>query len=83
MQRALRLRAIGNDRSTEAEIRDILKKAVKPEERVRLGDALAALGRRAHLTDKDLSTFERNRMSPSAAKSRAIGPPGIELKLLV
>lgn len=61
VHRALRVRAASNGRSTEAEIRDILEKAVKPEQRVRIGDALAALGRRAHLTDKDLSIFERDR----------------------
>jgi plasmid stability protein len=61
VHRALRVRAAGNGRSTEAEIRDILEKAVKPEQRVRIGDALAALGRRAHLTDKDLSILERSR----------------------
>jgi len=40
---ALKLRAAQNGRSTEAEIRDILEAAVRPK--VRMGSALAAIGR--------------------------------------
>ena len=47
VHRALRVRAARHGRSAEAEIRDILERAVKPAKRVRLGDALAALGRKA------------------------------------
>jgi antitoxin FitA len=36
-------------RSAEAEIRDILERDVKPAKRVRVGDALAALGRKVGL----------------------------------
>lgn len=43
--RALRLRAAQHGRSTEAEIRDILEKSVRP--RSGLGSALAAIGRQA------------------------------------
>ena len=46
VHRALRVRAAQHARSAEAEIRDILERAVKPAKRVRLGDALAALGRK-------------------------------------
>lgn len=42
--RALRVRAAQNGRSTEAEIRSILETAVRPNERLKLGSALAALG---------------------------------------
>jgi antitoxin FitA len=42
-RRALKLRAAKNGRSTEAEIRDILEKAVRPQ--VGIGSALAAIGR--------------------------------------
>ena len=42
--RALRIRAAQNGRSTEAEVRAILEQAVKPNERLKLGSALAALG---------------------------------------
>jgi plasmid stability protein len=48
---ALRMRAIRNGRSTEAEVCEILATAVKPENRFRMGDALAALGGDIGLTD--------------------------------
>ena len=44
VHRALRVRAARNGRSTEAEIREILEAAVKPDKRLKLGSALAALG---------------------------------------
>lgn len=43
--------------SIEAEVREILVAAVKPESRVRLGDAIAALGRKARLSNKDVEVF--------------------------
>ena len=61
VHRALRVRAAGNGRSTEAEVRDILASAVKPENRVRMGDALAALGREIGLTNEDFSALEQAR----------------------
>ena len=42
--RALRVRAAQHGRSTEAEIREILEKAVRPPERIKLGSELAAFG---------------------------------------
>jgi len=42
--RALKLRAARHGRSTEAEIREILEEAVRPETDVKLGSELAALG---------------------------------------
>jgi len=45
----------------EAEIRDILERAVKPAKRVRLGDALAALGRKAGVTGEDIALIDRMR----------------------
>ncbi len=45
--RALRVRAAEHGRSTEAEIRDILEKAARPEGRVKLGSLLVAIGREA------------------------------------
>jgi len=44
-RRALRARARRHGRSTEAEVRAILDGAVRPEQRVRLGSALAALAK--------------------------------------
>lgn len=59
VHRALRVRAAQHGRSTEAEVRDILAIAVKPENRVRLGEALAALGRKIGLTNEDFEVFNR------------------------
>ena len=53
--------AATHGRSTEAEVRDILENAVKPEKRIRLGDALAEIGRRIGLTDQELAFFERDK----------------------
>lgn len=61
VHRALRVRAAQHGRSTEAEVRDILAFAVKPESRVRLGEALAALGRNAGLTNEDFEVFQQVR----------------------
>jgi plasmid stability protein len=44
--RALRARAKGHGRSTEAEIRAILEAAVKPAQNPGIGSALKAFGRR-------------------------------------
>ena len=61
VHRALRVRAAQHGRSAEAEIRDILERALKPATRVRLGDALAALGRKAGLTDEDIAIIDQTR----------------------
>lgn len=58
VHRALRVQAARHGRSTEAEVREILTVAVKPESRVRLGDALAALGRRIGLTREDVELLQ-------------------------
>lgn len=59
VHRALRMQAALHGRSTEAEVREILAIAVKPETRVRLGDALAALSRNIGLTNEDFEVFDR------------------------
>lgn len=61
VHRALRVRAAQHGRSTEAEVRDILAAVVKPEKRVRVGEALAAIGRKIGLTNEDFAVFERVR----------------------
>ena len=58
VHRALRVRAAQHGCSTEAEVRDILARVVKPGTRVRLGEALAALGREIGLTNKDFEAFD-------------------------
>jgi plasmid stability protein len=54
VHRALRVRAAQHGHSTEAEVHEIPATAVKPATRVRLGEALAALGRQIGLTNKDV-----------------------------
>jgi plasmid stability protein len=61
VHRALRMQAALHGHSTEAEVREILAAAVKPEARVRLGDALAALGRQIGLTNEDFDVFNQLR----------------------
>jgi plasmid stability protein len=61
VHRALKLRAAQHGRSTEAEIREILEQVVKPQERLRMGSHLAAIGRRHGLQDEDANLFERDR----------------------
>jgi len=61
VHRALRVRAAQHGRSTEAEVREILASVVKPEKRVRVGEALAAIGRKIGLTNEDFTVFERAR----------------------
>ncbi len=60
VHRALRARAAAHGRSTEAEVRDILRNAVNPPERIRMGEALRAIGKKFALKDDDL-TFDRDR----------------------
>lgn len=68
--RALRVRAATHGRSTEAEIRAILESAVRPQQRVRLGTALAELGRRVGLTDEDFAALEQARDKTPAEPMR-------------
>jgi len=59
VHRALRVRAAQHGRSTEAEVRDILESAVKPESRLLMGAALSALGREGGLTNEDLEALDQ------------------------
>ncbi len=58
IHRALKVRAARHGRSTEAEIRDIIENAVRPQERIRLGSALAAIGREFGGVDLDIERDE-------------------------
>lgn len=70
VHRALRVRAAQHGRSTEAEVREILAAAVKPSSRVRVGDALAAIGRKIGLSNEDFAVFESVRdKTPAKAVS--------------
>jgi len=70
VHRALRLRAAQHGRSTEAEVREILAIAVKPQTRVRLGEALAASGLKIGLTNEDFEVLNRFRDTTPAEPLR-------------
>lgn len=70
VHRALRVRAAQHGQSTEAEVREILALAVKPEARIRVGDALAALGRKIGLTNDDFEVFNQVRNKTPAKPMR-------------
>ncbi|HEV2572776.1 FitA-like ribbon-helix-helix domain-containing protein [Methylocella sp. CPCC 101449] len=57
--RALKERAARNGRSTEAEIREIIEKAVRPPKRVKLGSELAAIGREFGGVELDIERDKR------------------------
>lgn len=61
IHRALKARATQHGRSTEAEVREIIALAVKPVERIRLGDALPALSRALGLSNADFEALESSR----------------------
>jgi antitoxin FitA len=52
--RALKVRAAQHGRSTEAEIREILKSVAHPPERIKLGSELAAIAREFGGLDLDI-----------------------------
>ena len=56
--RALKARAAKHNRSTEAEMRAILEAAALPEGRLRLGTALAEIGRKYGITNEDVEALE-------------------------
>lgn len=58
VHRALKSRAIEHGRSTEAEARDIIARAVMPETRVKAGEMLLDIWKGADLSDV---TFERDK----------------------
>ena len=59
--RALKLRAAQHGRSTEAEIREILESAVRPQQRLRIGSTLAEIARRSQVREEDLAVLKRDR----------------------
>lgn len=61
VHRALRVRAAVHGQSMEAEVREILASVVKPETRVRMGDALAQLGQKLDLRNEDFEVFNQIR----------------------
>ncbi|WHO75639.1 plasmid stabilization protein [Rhizobium sp. BT03] len=57
--RALKVRAAHHGRSAEAEMREILEAAVRPETRLRLGSALAERSRLLGLTNDDFAVLDQ------------------------
>ncbi|WP_029461697.1 FitA-like ribbon-helix-helix domain-containing protein [Serpentinimonas barnesii] len=70
VHRALRVRAALHGRSIEAELRDMLEAAVRPQGRVKLGSLLTEIGRQAQLSDAEFALFER---TPGTSPARAAG----------
>ena len=71
VHRAIRIQAALHGRSTEAEIRDILERAARPDGRVKLGSYLASIAREVGgLTDEEHALSESARIkSPARAVS--------------
>jgi len=67
---ALRARAKRHNRSAEAEVRAILEEVTRPEKRLHMGDALAALGRKVGLTNEDFFIFDQLRDKTPAEPMR-------------
>ncbi|GLS20109.1 plasmid stability protein stbC [Labrys miyagiensis] len=62
VHRAIRVRAALHGRSTEAEIREILERAAKPDGRLKLGSLLVSIAREAGgLTSEEHALFERDK----------------------
>lgn len=55
-------------RTLQAELCDILTRAVKPEGRVKLGDLLAGIGHQVKLTDEEMAVFERDHSPARTAR---------------
>lgn len=70
VHRAIRVRAAQHGRSAEAEVREILANAVKPDQRLRLGDALAELGKKVGLTNEDFAVLDQVRDKTPAEPMR-------------
>ena len=66
VHRALRLQAASHGHSTEAEVRQILANAVNPPNRIKMGQALAAIGRELGLTNQDVEAMEAMRQQKPA-----------------
>lgn len=71
VHRAIRIQAAQHGRSTEAEIRLILERAVRPEGRVKLGSYLASFARKFDgLSNEEHALFDSVRIkSPARVQS--------------
>lgn len=67
VHRAIRVRAAMHGRSAEAEIRDILEQAARPEGRLKLGSLLVSIAREAGgLTDAEAEQINQLRDKAAA-----------------
>ena len=66
----LKARARRHNRSLDAEVRAILEEATRPEARLKMGDALAAMSRRIGLNNEDFALFARTRGQTPAEPMR-------------
>lgn len=70
VHRAIRVRAAQHGRSLEAEMRDILETAVKPQGRIKLGSLLSEIGHKIKLTEEEFAIFASGReKTPARAAS--------------
>lgn len=67
VHRALRVQAAKHGTSLQAELLMILNNAVKPKERMKLGDLLEDIGRSVNLTDEEMKFFQRDKPPAPAA----------------
>jgi antitoxin FitA len=68
--RALKVRAAGHNRSTEAEMRAILEAAVRPQDRLRTGSVLSEMSRKIGLTNSDVEALDEARQTKPAEPMR-------------
>jgi plasmid stability protein len=66
VHRAIRVRAALHGRSIEAEMRDILELAVRPQGRIKLGSLLAEIGQDIKLSEEESAIFDGVRDKASA-----------------
>jgi plasmid stability protein len=70
VHRAIRVRAARHGRSIEAELREILESAVRPQGRVKLGSLLAEIGRKVGLSEQETALVDsvRDRIPARAVR---------------
>lgn len=68
VHRAIRMRAAQHGRSVEAEMRQMLEQAVKPEGRLKLGTLLVSAGKALNLSEEEFKAFSSVR-DPSPARA--------------
>lgn len=70
VHRALKVMAAKHGRSTEAEVRTLIETYVLPSARLRMGTALADIGRHGGLTHEEAALIEQRRDQTPAEPMR-------------